>query len=1171
MAICRFSVTNSTTHNTSASSHADYIKREGKYSPEYQKENEIVLPKSYEDLIYKEDFNMPEFGKENSTLFWTASEQFERSNGRTYTQFEISLPHEINDEDNIKLIKEFSNEIFTNKFPYTLAVHKKPSSKKDTDNIHAHIMFCERELDGIERNPIQFFKRANLKNPELGGTKKNRQWHDINMPKIYRVKWANFINKDLEKRGIELISPETLKKQREEYLRKGDQLKADLLDREVININGYILMKLEKGGINSLTSWEQEELEHFKKVKEFKALKEELYKVKLEQEQTTVLDFSNENNKAEFKQNEYIELEVTINHCKNFITKSKENLIPANLEILTLNTLTNNKYGEISKFLKDYDFSYNLQTKIGSKILDYREQYKNIRNKYLPNNNPTMEYLKAMDSIIADNNNVIATNSEKLAQIEKFRNDNIDIFEKKISVDTLNQFQEKVFDNKENLLLKKTYYSNAKIALEKELSNIDIYALNKATKGEYLKTLNEKQRGYNSYEKLTELKEKTSSFNLIEKLKINNKLRELYNNEQKLISKLDYMKNNTDYSKEKMQLENTLNNGIKKIMEKENNINNQILFEKDKLDVIQEKLLYFHNKEFKSIKENTYKIKIADKTYNADSLNIFKQKEIIELTGTLNHCEKTLERAIENLIPEKLERIVLNSLTNNLYQDKLNLVKELEKQTETKENKEKIYKIKTEIWNIQDTYLPNKIPCEEYLKAKNSILEKYDKIIKYNTEKIEIIKTLQEQNKQFFESKLDIKILEELKKETTISKEQLEKQKELNIKLKNRFKDNLVNLEEYALNKAAHGNYFKTLKEQQNIQKELNEFEKNKKFGSHNKISVLSEKNEVLLSKINNMKKDIDYSKELAQLEKIFNKNVNKYANKEREINNQILFEKDKLVVLEEKILSLNHQEKNNKEDLKIFIDINNQIDENNMLNILKQEALKEENEYRIKSLKETLNDREAMEAKVLDKLTNGEYTKNYNEYTAKNTELHRIEILKEYFENFEKGNLKTLVDKKVNDLQKYYSSEIMKLELSQKEIKKYDYDIEKIAKLDKDHKNKLCKSLDEKLTKDIKTLEIKLSDLNKKINKSEDVKEKILLGQELKETKKTLKLTTNTLWKNRTVLRGDKKPIINKSNTNIRKPKKYTAGLRITDHDIFAKKENLSDKWNRQDKGMER
>ena len=320
------------------------------------------------------------------------------------------------------------------------------------------------------------------------------------------------------------------------------------------------------------------------------------------------------------------------------------------------------------------------------------------------------------------------------------------------------------------------------------------------------------------------------------------------------------------------------------------------------------------------------------------------------------------------------------------------------------------------------------------------------------------------------------------------------------------------------------------------------------------------------------MKKDIDYSKELAQLEKIFNKNVNKYANKEREINNQILFEKDKLVVLEEKILSLNHQEeKNNKDNLKIFIDINNQIDENNMFNILKQEALKEENEYRIKSLKETLNDREAMEAKVLDKLTNGEYTKNYNEYTAKNIELHRVEILKEYFENFEKGNLKTLVDKKVNDLQKYYSSEIMKLELSQKEIKKYDYDIEKIAKLDKDHKNKLYKSLDEKLTKDIKTLEIKLSDLNKKINKSEDVKEKILLGQELKETKKTLKLTTNTLWKNRTLLRGDKKPNENKYNTNIRKPKKYTAGLRITDHDIFAKKEDLSDKWERSNRGMRR
>ena len=41
---------------------------------------------------------------------------------------------------------------------------------------HAHIMFSNRELDGVERPKELFFKRANPEQPELGGAKKSREW-----------------------------------------------------------------------------------------------------------------------------------------------------------------------------------------------------------------------------------------------------------------------------------------------------------------------------------------------------------------------------------------------------------------------------------------------------------------------------------------------------------------------------------------------------------------------------------------------------------------------------------------------------------------------------------------------------------------------------------------------------------------------------------------------------------------------------------------------------------------------------------------------------------------------------------------------------------------------------------------------------------------------------------
>ena len=55
---------------------------------------------------------------------------------------------------------------------YSFAIHN-PLALDGKEQPHCHLMFSERLLDGIERDPDQFFKRYNSKNPEKGGAKKD--------------------------------------------------------------------------------------------------------------------------------------------------------------------------------------------------------------------------------------------------------------------------------------------------------------------------------------------------------------------------------------------------------------------------------------------------------------------------------------------------------------------------------------------------------------------------------------------------------------------------------------------------------------------------------------------------------------------------------------------------------------------------------------------------------------------------------------------------------------------------------------------------------------------------------------------------------------------------------------------------------------------------------------
>jgi len=175
-----------------AASHADYIARDGKYARE--KDN---------DLEHKASGNMPAWAAHKPSEFWKAADMFERANGCTYREIEIALPRELKPEQRLELVRDFIRQEIGDRHAYQFAIHNPKAAIEGGEQPHAHIMFSERFNDGIERDPQQYFKRANTKNPERGGAKKVRFGETPTERKEFliaqRERWATLQNDTLER------------------------------------------------------------------------------------------------------------------------------------------------------------------------------------------------------------------------------------------------------------------------------------------------------------------------------------------------------------------------------------------------------------------------------------------------------------------------------------------------------------------------------------------------------------------------------------------------------------------------------------------------------------------------------------------------------------------------------------------------------------------------------------------------------------------------------------------------------------------------------------------------------------------------------------------------------------------------------------------------------------
>lgn len=235
MASYHFSVKcgNHNGRKTSATNHLNYINRDGKFKNIDKNNNE----KQINECIYKENF-LPAWAEGSARKFWINAEKFERVNACVYKELEFNLVNELPLRENLKIINNLLKIEPMNKFYYSLVVHdKQKSAITGIRNLHCHLMFCERENDGIEREAKTFFKRYNSKKPASGGAKKSIMLNDRKIGKQtiknLRDEYAKIVNTILKENNIEqTISSKSLKEQYEEAIKKRDLLKAKILDRE---------------------------------------------------------------------------------------------------------------------------------------------------------------------------------------------------------------------------------------------------------------------------------------------------------------------------------------------------------------------------------------------------------------------------------------------------------------------------------------------------------------------------------------------------------------------------------------------------------------------------------------------------------------------------------------------------------------------------------------------------------------------------------------------------------------------------------------------------------------------------------------------------------------------------------------------------------------------------
>jgi len=138
----------------------------------------------FTDIMTPKD--APEWAHDRNEL-WNRAERAERrKDAQLAREFEISLPHELTEEQREGLVKDFAREAFARKgYAADIAIHA-PDKDSDERNHHAHIMVTMRRLG-----------------PEGFYGDKDRDLNKRDQLDAWRGQWAHLANRHLERHGHE--------------------------------------------------------------------------------------------------------------------------------------------------------------------------------------------------------------------------------------------------------------------------------------------------------------------------------------------------------------------------------------------------------------------------------------------------------------------------------------------------------------------------------------------------------------------------------------------------------------------------------------------------------------------------------------------------------------------------------------------------------------------------------------------------------------------------------------------------------------------------------------------------------------------------------------------------------------------------------------------------------
>lgn len=648
MAIYRMNTSHG--HIGSASPHSDYIRGEGKYS---YKQNEVV----YENNFMPEGVTPREFWKcadENEPVIGDRL-------GRTYREFKLTLPHELSLEENIKLVNEFIEKEIGKNHYYSVVIHDKESNEKGIQNVHAHLMFSERTIDGIDRPLEKYFQYANWRNPANGGAKKDPVWGKKEKLLEIRQSWEDILNKHLEQKGIEKVSCKSLKAQKEEALENGDFEKAKFLDREPVNIPGYLLKKdKDKMSINELDQYNDYLVNKdiYNKGKELylnsqKAKKQ--YGLYNEIE-NNINDLTYNLQKDNYTFDDFSNVEANFNMLEREIYKTRFMLQEENLEreVYKINAPEHyNLLIERDNLIDRYEQNKNRNIEVSSE-----EFYKNLA-EITAKINSSFANLK-LDNFLKTKNE-IKNNLEK--SLERYI-----VNQERFKVE-LDKIKEKIGEEKfDKSLLKKEFNSNLERMIECKFE---------------IKQLNRKLNSYNrnlDKEKLYE-----SAMNIYSKgeyHKLNNNFKKIKNELEILEPNVIYQTGNSPQENEKMEKEYkilkekylTAKKELETFQEKYSNKNAQIKIahitesmDKKYRGLIEKALL---NKKLLSVELNLVRNRINETSI--DKKEAYKILEKYSIKANLSKVnlekkENTIKNLKKSFTKEKISDTALNKLSKGRY------------------------------------------------------------------------------------------------------------------------------------------------------------------------------------------------------------------------------------------------------------------------------------------------------------------------------------------------------------------------------------------------------------------------------------------------------------------------------------------------------------------------